>query len=97
MRLPSGAVMEFSHTVELDMFSWEWPTTFTFSFTDVQGRLHIHSQSCLGDNLQFRRSSNIKRLSGFEHQPLAYQFEAKNNHIPKPVSNNAYELCNTGS
>jgi hypothetical protein len=77
--------MESSHTAELDIPKLNAAASKAHFFpgmanhyllSDIQLRLHSHFQTCLGDNLQFRKLPNSERPSGLGHWPLVYQFEA---------------------
>jgi hypothetical protein len=107
VRLPNGATMEFSHTVDLDTPE----LNATASKAHVSPGMAHHSLLSVGKLcdegyiVTFRRdivticnSDNANLLSGPCDDTTGLwriNLKSTNKHIPDPIANNLYELRNT--
>jgi hypothetical protein len=109
VRLPNRATMESSHTDELDIPQLNIAASKAHGFPGMANHslLSVGQLCDEGYIVTFKQTSvtichseEAPILSG--HQDLhtglwCINLKQTNNHIPEPVANNVYELCNTGS
>jgi hypothetical protein len=109
VRLPNGATMESSHTADLDIPELNADVSKAHVFPGMAN----HSLLSVGqfcdkcyiitfrrDTVTFCNSNNAKLLSGPRDDTTGlWRINLKQTvkHIPTPISNNVYELHNTGA
>jgi hypothetical protein len=109
VRLPNGATMESSHTADLDIPK----LNAAASKAQVLPGMTHHSLLSVGqlcdegyivtfqrDTVTICSSESSKLLSGRQDETTGLwgiNLKQTNKHIPDPISNNVYELCNTGA
>jgi hypothetical protein len=109
VRLPNGAIMESSHTAELDIPELNTAASKAHVFHGMV------NQSCLSvgklcdegyiftfkqDTVTICNSGNSQILSGPQDLNTGLwriNLRQTNNHKPELIANNVYELCNTGA
>jgi hypothetical protein len=109
VRLPNGATMESSHTAELDIPELNASASKAHVFPAIahHSLLSVGQLFDEGYIVTFKQaevticdSGNSQILSGPRDLNTGLwriNLKPTNNHTPKPISNNGYELPNTGA
>jgi hypothetical protein len=109
VRLPNGATLESSHTADLDIpeLNAAASTAHVFPGMANQSLLSVGQLYDEGYIVTFKQaavticdSDNSHILSGPRELNTglwSINLKQTNNHIPEPMSNNVYELRNTGA
>jgi hypothetical protein len=109
VRLPNGATMESSHTADLDIPELNTAASKSHVFPGMahHSLLSVGQLCDEGSMVTFQRdtvticnSENCKLLSGPRDETTGlWRINVKqlNKHIPDPIANIVYELCNTGA
>jgi hypothetical protein len=107
VRLPNGATMEFSHTADLDIRELNDASSKSHVFPGMAHHYLLSvGQLCeegyivtfQQDTVTICNSENSKLLSGLRDDTTGLwriNLKQTNKHIPDPISNTVYELCNT--
>jgi hypothetical protein len=107
VRLPNGATMESSHTAELDIPELNAAASKAHVFRDMSNHYLLSvGQLCeegyivtfKQDTVTIFNSGNSQILSGprdLNTSLWRINLRQTNNHKPKPIANNVYELRNT--
>jgi hypothetical protein len=109
MRLPNGATMESSHTVELDIPELKaaaskahvFPGMANHSLLSV-GQLYdegyiVNFKHALVTDCNSQKSQILSGSRKLDNGLWRINLKQTNQHIPEPIANNVYELRNTGA
>jgi hypothetical protein len=109
VRLPNGATMESSHTAELDIPELNAASSNAHAFPVMTNHSLLSvGQLCDEGYIVTFKQASVTICDSEKSQILSgprdldtglwrINLKQNNNHIPEPISNNVYELCNTGA